>query len=98
MPAERSLPTGTLTFVFTDIEDSTKHVQSFGTAAWSDVLGDHGRIVRTAFDGHGGTGIRTEGDAFFYVFVHATEAMELLTTRLRKAKSNAEFLFAMNMS
>jgi predicted ATPase/class 3 adenylate cyclase len=75
MPAERSLPTGTLTFVFTDIEDSTKHVQHFGTAAWGEVLGDHGRIIRTAFDAHGGTGIRTEGDAFFYVFVHATEAL-----------------------
>jgi predicted ATPase/class 3 adenylate cyclase len=75
MPAERSLPTGTLTFVFTDIEDSTKHVHHFGTAAWGAVLGEHGRIVRGTFDAHGGTGIRTEGDAFFYVFVHATEAI-----------------------
>ena len=30
--------------------------------------------------------------------MHPTEAMELLTTRLRKAKSNAEFLLSMNMS
>ena len=61
------LPTGTVTFLFTDIEGSTRLVADLGDA-WPPVLEQHNRILREAIRGAGGTDLRTEGDAFFAVF------------------------------
>ena len=69
-----SLPTGTLTFLFTDIEGSTRLVQDLGTAAWLPVLDRHREIVRSALAGHGGIEVQTEGDSFFAVFERAGDA------------------------
>ena len=63
---------GTLTFVFTDIEGSTRLVQELGEARFNAVLEDHGRLVGGAFDAEGGHRVRMEGDCFFYVFDRAT--------------------------
>jgi class 3 adenylate cyclase len=60
-----TLPGGTVTFVFTDIEGSTRLLQELGDEAYGRVSGDHRRLVREAFGGHGGTEIDTQGDAFF---------------------------------
>ncbi len=68
-----SLPSGTVTFVFTDIEESTALLRKLGDA-YAGVLAEHRRIVRGAF-GVNGVEIDTQGDAFFYAFPRAREAV-----------------------
>jgi predicted ATPase/class 3 adenylate cyclase len=75
LPSDRTLPSGTLTFVFTDIEGSTKLARELGTERFQDVLAYHGRVVRGALEAAGGHPVRSEGDAFFYVFTRPTEAV-----------------------
>src|SRR5687768_669056 len=70
----RDLPTGTVTLLFTDIEGSTRLLQELGDR-YADVLADHQRALRHAFQGHGGIEVNTQGDAFFYVFARATDAV-----------------------
>jgi class 3 adenylate cyclase len=65
-----ALPTGTVTFLFTDIEGSTRLVQSLGDR-WPPLLETHNRLLREAIRGQGGVDLRTEGDAFFAVFESA---------------------------
>ena len=67
-------PTGTVTFLFTDIEGSTKLLQELG-AAYAAVAADHRRILRETFDGAGGREVDTQGDAFFYSFQRARDAV-----------------------
>ncbi len=69
-----SLPTGTVTFLFTDIEGSTKLVQRLGERA-PEMFAIHGDVMRRAMDDAGGTVIRTEGDSFFVVFPSAPNAV-----------------------
>jgi predicted ATPase/class 3 adenylate cyclase len=68
------LPTGTVTFLFTDIEGSTRLARALGDR-WPDVLERHHQILRDAILSHNGVEIRTEGDAFFAVFPSAVEAI-----------------------
>ena len=68
-----SLPAGTVTFVFTDLEDSTALLQRLGDG-YRDVLADHRRLVRDLF-GENGVEIDTQGDAFFFAFPRAREAV-----------------------
>ena len=68
------LPTGTVTFLFTDIEGSTKLLHELGDA-YADVLAEHRRVLRNAFDEHGGVEVDTQGDAFFVAFARATDAV-----------------------
>jgi len=70
----RELPAGTVTFVFTDIEGSTRLLQQLGDA-FADVARDHRRIVRETFGARGGTEIDTQGDSFFFSFPRAREAV-----------------------
>ena len=51
---ERPLPTGTVTFLFTDIEGSTRLVQDLGPAAYAELLERHNAILREVFARHGG--------------------------------------------
>jgi predicted ATPase len=69
-----SLPTGTVTFLFTDIEGSTRLLQRLGDG-YAQVLREHRGLLRRAFLEHGGVEVDTEGDALFYVFGKATEAV-----------------------
>ncbi|MEP7082075.1 MAG: adenylate/guanylate cyclase domain-containing protein [Chloroflexota bacterium] len=62
-----SLPTGTVTFLFSDIEGSTRLARSLGDA-WSGVLTEHRALLREAFAAHGGVEVSTEGDSFFVAF------------------------------
>jgi class 3 adenylate cyclase len=66
------LPTGTVTFVFTDIEGSTAMLQRLGDG-FVDVLEEHNNSVRSAFSK--GVEVRSEGDVFFYVFSSAPDAV-----------------------
>jgi class 3 adenylate cyclase len=68
------LPSGAVTFVFTDIEGSTQLVRQLRDR-YAEALTEHQRLVRAAFTGHGGHEIDTQGDAFFYAFGNAHEAV-----------------------
>jgi predicted ATPase/class 3 adenylate cyclase len=69
------LPTGTVTFLFTDIEGSTKLLHELGDD-YADVLAEHRRILREAFSAHDGVEVDTQGDAFFVAFPRATDAAD----------------------
>ena len=69
-----ALPVGTLTFLFTDIEGSTKLVQALGPA-FTTLLERHQALMRTAFRDAGGVEVATEGDSFFVVFTSAAAAL-----------------------
>ena len=71
MPA---LPSGTITFLFTDIEGSTRLLQDLG-ASYAEALADHRRVLRKAFADHGGAEVDTQGDAFFVAFAQARDAV-----------------------
>jgi len=66
---------GTLTFLFTDIEGSTRLEQALGTVAYAAILERHRDLLRAAFAAHGGFEQGTEGDSFFVVFASAREAL-----------------------
>lgn len=70
-----TLPSGTVTFVFTDIEGSTQLLQELGDEAYGRVSTDHRRLVRESFGAQGGTEIDTQGDAFFFSFPRARDAV-----------------------
>src|SRR5215471_20977813 len=69
-----SLPHGTVTLLFTDIEGSTRLLQELGDE-YADVLADHRRRLREEFGRHGGVEVGTEGDAFFVAFDKASDAL-----------------------
>ena len=69
------LPGGTVTFVFTDIEGSTRLLQELGDEGYGVVSGDHRRLVRETFGARGGTEIDTQGDSFFFSFPRARDAV-----------------------
>jgi len=68
------LPTGTVTFLFSDIEGSTRLLQSLGDR-WPPILERHRALLRAAFVEHGGEEVGTEGDSFFVVFPTAPGAV-----------------------
>ena len=76
----RELPTGTVTFLFTDIEGSTRLLHALGAEAYRDALAEHRRVLRKAFDEHGGVEVDTQGDAFFVAFPTATGAVAAAVT------------------
>ncbi|MDP9260149.1 MAG: adenylate/guanylate cyclase domain-containing protein, partial [Actinomycetota bacterium] len=69
------LPTGTVTFLFTDVEGSTKLLAEIGDEAYDEALAQHRRIVRTACAAQGGVEVDTQGDAFFFAFAVAPGAL-----------------------
>src|SRR6202011_2374304 len=73
--ARTDLPTGTATFLFTDIQGSTQMVQALGLERWKGILDDHYRLLREQFDAHDGREGNTEGDASFIAFAGAAEAV-----------------------
>ena len=70
------LPTGTVTLLFTDIEGSTRLLSELGAEAYEEALADHRRVLRESFARRGGVEVDTQGDAFFYAFPSAPEAIE----------------------
>ncbi len=68
------LPSGTVTFLFTDIEGSTRLVQR-NPVGYGEALSDHRRLLRAAFAAAGGRELGTEGDSFFVVFERARDAV-----------------------
>ncbi len=73
---QSELPAGTVTFVFTDIEGSTRLLHELGPERYAGVLGAHRRVLREAFTRHGGVEVNTQGDGFFFAFPTAPCALE----------------------
>jgi predicted ATPase/class 3 adenylate cyclase len=71
----RDLPSGAVTFLFTDVEGSTKLLHRLGAEAYAETLAEHRRIVRDGCAARGGVEVDTQGDAFFVAFPTASEAL-----------------------
>ena len=76
MHTRGDLPSGTVTFLFTDVEGSTKLLHELGAEAYDQALVEHRRVLREAFVRHGGVEVDTQGDAFFYAFPTAEGALD----------------------
>jgi predicted ATPase/class 3 adenylate cyclase len=70
-PGVRELPTGTVTFLFTDIEGSTRLLHELGSQAFAEALAQHRHVVRAEATRCGGVEVDTQGDAFFVAFANA---------------------------
>jgi predicted ATPase len=70
----RQLPSATVTFLFTDVEGSTRLLHELGAEAYAEALAEHRRVLRKVFAAEGGVEVDTQGDAFFYVFTDARAA------------------------
>ena len=69
------LPTGTVTFLFTDVEGSTRLLHALGADAYAAALAAHRATLRAAFAQHAGVEVDTQGDAFFVAFPTAPGAL-----------------------
>ena len=75
-PSEVSnLPSGTVTFLFTDVEGSTRLLYELGADAYAEALTGHRRVIREACSRHGGVEVDTQGDSFFLAFPTAPGAL-----------------------
>ena len=80
------LPTGTVTFLFTDVAGSTKLLHSRGDEAYADALAEHRRVIREACTGDGGVEVDTQGDAAtFFAFAGWWRASHPVCRRHRRA-------------
>ncbi|HEV8670863.1 MAG TPA: adenylate/guanylate cyclase domain-containing protein [Candidatus Limnocylindria bacterium] len=71
----RDLPTGTVTFLFSDVQGSTKLLHELGPEAYGRLLMQHRTVMRAAFAANGGVEVDTQGDAFFVAFASAVAAV-----------------------
>src|SRR5688500_19935741 len=78
------LPTGTITFLFTDVEGSTK-LWECNPEAMSKALSHHDELIRNAVEAHDGFVFKTVGDAFYAAFSTAAEAVDRKSTRLNSS-------------
>jgi predicted ATPase/class 3 adenylate cyclase len=76
------LPSGTVTFLFTDVEGSTKLLHELGAEEYAQALAEHRRALRNAFAAHGGVEVDTQGDAFFFAFPAAPGALSAAASAL----------------
>jgi class 3 adenylate cyclase len=74
-PMRGDLPPGRVTFLFTDVEGSTRLLHELGTDLYAHILVEHRDLVRAAFEGYSGVEVDTQGDAFFFVFPSAKQAI-----------------------
>ena len=70
-----TLPGGTVTFLFSDIEGSTRLLEQLGDR-YGEVLGDHRRILRDELERAAGREVDRQGDAFFFSFTRARDAVQ----------------------
>ena len=87
-PRPEGPPSGTVTFLFSDIEGSTKLVERFG-AGWPELLQRHRAALRGAFADHGGWEHATEGDSFFVAFTSAADAVKAAASGQRALAAEA---------
>jgi class 3 adenylate cyclase len=84
MPAP---PTGTVTFLFTDIEGSTRLLYALGKR-YRAVQDRHGEILQAAIDANDGHVVRTEGDSFFATFRTSIDAVRAAVNAQRNLSGN----------
>ena len=82
------LPSGTVTFLFTDIEGSTQLLKQIGPH-YAEVLAEHQRIVREAAAAHGGHEVDTQGDSFFIAFPRGKDALAAAVAAQRDLHTHA---------
>ena len=80
MRVRPDLPSGTVTFLFTDVEGSTRLLHELGADGYAAALAEHRSIVRDACAAHGGVEVDTQGDAFFVAFPTAPGALDAAQT------------------
>jgi YVTN family beta-propeller protein len=79
---------GTVTFLFTDIEGSTRLLKTLG-GGYGEVLGEHQRILRAVFAAHGGQEVDSQGDSFFVAFRTAKDALAAAVDAQRDLEAQA---------
>jgi eukaryotic-like serine/threonine-protein kinase len=70
-----SAPDGTVTLLFSDIENSSRLTERLGDQRWLEVLNAHNTIVRAQLDEHGGYEVKSQGDGFMLAFPSARQAV-----------------------
>jgi class 3 adenylate cyclase len=71
----QDLPRGTVTFLFTDVEGSTRLLHELGAKEYAAALAEHRRVIRKACVTEAGVEVDTQGDAFFFAFPTAPGAV-----------------------
>jgi len=84
-----ALPIGTVTFLFTDIEGSTALLQRLGDHRYAEVLEEHRRLLRAAFERGGGQEVGTQGDSFLVAFHRARDAVATAVAAQRALTNHA---------
>jgi predicted ATPase/class 3 adenylate cyclase len=74
-PVRGDLPSGTVTFLFTDVEGSTELLHKLGSEAYAAALAEHRRVIRETCASQRGVEVDTQGDAFFFAFPTAPGAI-----------------------
>ena len=90
MATKKNLPEGTVSFLFSDIEGSTRLLKQLGRERYGEILRRHNDVLRRAFADHGGIEIDRQGDAFFFVFRSAGAAVAAAVAAQR-AMADAEW-------
>ena len=88
-PPMAQLPTGTVTFLFTDIEGSTRLLEELGTDRYERLQEEHAAILRRAIAAGGGSVVRIEGDAFFAAFPTPAGALKGVVSAQRDLSAHA---------
>ncbi len=81
------LPSGTVTFLFTDVEGSTKLLHELGAEGYAEALAEHRRVIREASAANDGVEVDTQGDAFFFAFPTAPVALAAAEEMTRELAS-----------
>jgi class 3 adenylate cyclase len=87
----RELPSGTVKFLFTDVEGSTRLLHELGAEGYAEALAEHRRILRESFAAAGGVEVDTQGDAFFVTVPTAPARFRL---RLRQRQGSPPVRYA----
>jgi class 3 adenylate cyclase len=90
MDSSATLPVGTVTFLFTDIEGSTPLLRELGRERYEDVLALHNSLVREAMAAHEGIEVDHQADGFFFVFRDSVAAV-LAAADAQRALSTASW-------
>ena len=83
--ATHAAPDGTVTIMFSDIEDSTVLTERLGDQAWQELLRKHNALIREQLQAHGGYEVKTMGDGFMVAFQSAKKGARLRRSPSRRA-------------
>ena len=83
-----ALPGGTVTFLFSDVEGSTRLLRALGNG-WAGALADYRRILREAFGEGDGREVDTQGDGMFFVFPRARPAVAAAAEAQRRLEAHS---------